>query len=114
MFARETRIEWQFSSISRRIGGFNPGMLQKLLFRQNISNLACTVDNRRAKPAAFLAMPSSACLAGSMMSIVSSAPRRNFIGIVGNLQCRSSNSQIIASFSLIADCSGIQISDNFS
>jgi hypothetical protein len=50
------------------------------------------------------------------MSIVFSAPRRNFIWFGGNLQCKllSKANQIIASFGLIADCPGIQISVEFS
>jgi hypothetical protein len=36
----------------------------------------------------FLAAPSSACLAVSMMSIVFSTPQRNFIWIGGNLQIK--------------------------
>jgi hypothetical protein len=48
--------------------------------------------SRQAKSAAsssaFLAASSPAFLAASMMSIVFSAPRRNFIWFGGNLQCK--------------------------
>jgi hypothetical protein len=44
-------IERRPSSISRRVGGLHPGMLQKIFFRQNLSGLSFAFDKRRAKPA---------------------------------------------------------------
>jgi hypothetical protein len=81
-------------ALSRHLpAGGSPFSFKSFLAAFNLrrSQRQCMMS-RQAKSAApspaFLAAPTSACLAASMMSIVFSAPRRNFVWFDGNLQIK--------------------------